>query len=84
MATIGRHAAVAQLRRGPIFRGTIGWLAWLGLHLVYLVGFRNRLVVLSTGRGATWTGRRGRASSWPTSMRTSEGRAGTAGLGATV
>jgi len=46
MATIGRHAAVAQLRRGPIWRGTIGWLAWLGLHLVYLVGFRNRAVVL--------------------------------------
>jgi NADH dehydrogenase len=46
MATIGRHAAVAQLRRGPIWRGTIGWLAWLGLHLVYLVGFRNRVVVL--------------------------------------
>jgi NADH dehydrogenase len=45
MATIGRHAAVAQLRRGPIWRGTIGWLAWLGLHLVYLVGFRNRVVV---------------------------------------
>jgi NADH dehydrogenase len=46
MATIGRHAAVAQLRRGPILRGTLGWLAWLGLHLVYLVGFRNRVVVL--------------------------------------
>ncbi len=46
MATIGRHAAVAQLRHGPIWRGTIGWLAWLALHLVYLVGFRNRLVVL--------------------------------------
>ena len=46
MATIGRHAAVAQLRHGPIWRGTIGWLAWLGLHLVYLVGFRNRVVVL--------------------------------------
>ena len=46
MATIGRHAAVAQLRHGPILRGTIGWLAWLGLHLVYLVGFRNRVVVL--------------------------------------
>jgi NADH:ubiquinone reductase (H+-translocating) len=46
MATIGRHAAVAQLRRGPVWRGTIGWLAWLGLHLVYLVGFRNRVVVL--------------------------------------
>ena len=46
MATIGRHAAVAQLRHGPIWRGIIGWLAWLGLHLVYLVGFRNRVVVL--------------------------------------
>jgi NADH dehydrogenase len=46
MATIGRHAAVAQLRQGPILRGTLGWLAWLGLHLVYLVGFRNRVVVL--------------------------------------
>ncbi len=46
MATIGRHAAVAQLRRGPILRGTLGWYAWLGLHLVYLVGFRNRIVVL--------------------------------------
>jgi NADH dehydrogenase len=46
MATIGRHAAVAQLRHGIIVRGTLGWLAWLGLHLVYLVGFRNRVVVL--------------------------------------
>jgi NADH dehydrogenase len=46
MATIGRRAAVAQLRRGPVLRGTAGWLAWLGLHLVYLVGFRNRIVVL--------------------------------------
>jgi NADH:ubiquinone reductase (H+-translocating) len=46
MATIGRHAAVAQLRGGLILRGTLGWLAWLGLHLVYLIGFRNRAVVL--------------------------------------
>jgi NADH:ubiquinone reductase (H+-translocating) len=46
MATIGRHAAVAQLTRGPILRGVVGWWAWLGLHLVYLIGFRNRLVVL--------------------------------------
>jgi len=46
MAAIGRRAAVAQLRRGPVVRGTLGWLAWLGLHLVYLVGFRNRLTVL--------------------------------------
>lgn len=46
MATIGRRAAVTQLPRGPIIRGTPGWLAWLGLHLVYLIGFRNRLRVL--------------------------------------
>ena len=33
----------------PICRtltGFIGWLAWLGLHLVYLIGFRNRVRVL--------------------------------------
>jgi len=46
MATIGRRAAVAQLWRGLVLRGTLGWLAWLGLHLVELVGFRNRLVVM--------------------------------------
>ena len=46
MATIGRHAAVAQLPNGVRLRGTAGWLAWLGLHLVMLVGFRNRVNVL--------------------------------------
>lgn len=46
MATIGRRAAVAELPRGPVVRGTLGWLAWLMLHLVYLIGFRNRLVVM--------------------------------------
>ena len=46
MATIGRRAAVAELPGGLKFRGTLGWLAWLGVHLVFLVGFRNRVVVL--------------------------------------
>ena len=50
MATIGRRAAVAEipLPLGADLRlsGTPGWLAWLGLHLVYLIGFRNRLSVL--------------------------------------
>jgi len=46
MATIGRRAAVAEVPGLPVIRGTLGWLAWLGLHLVYLIGFRNRLVVL--------------------------------------
>lgn len=46
MATIGRRAAVAQVPGLPTVRGTVGWLAWLLLHLVYLVGFRNRVMVL--------------------------------------
>ncbi len=45
MATIGRRAAVTQFPGGRVVRGTLGWLAWLGLHLVYLVGFRNKIVV---------------------------------------
>jgi NADH dehydrogenase len=46
MATIGRRAAVAELPLGIRFGGTLGWLSWLGLHLVFLIGFRNRVVVL--------------------------------------
>ena len=42
MATIGRHDAVAEFPGGRRLSGPIGWLAWLGLHLVYLMGFRNR------------------------------------------
>ena len=46
MATIGRRAAVAEIPGGLKLRGTTGWLAWLAVHLVFLVGFRNRIVVL--------------------------------------
>ncbi len=46
MATIGRHDAVADLGHGIRLGGPIGWAAWLGLHLVYLIGFRNRANVL--------------------------------------
>ena len=46
MATIGRRAAVAQFPNGLTLRGTLGWWAWLGLHLLYLIGFRNRLSVM--------------------------------------
>jgi NADH dehydrogenase len=42
MATVSRFSAVAQV--GPLeFGGFIAWLAWLFLHLIYLVGFRARL-----------------------------------------
>jgi NADH:ubiquinone reductase (H+-translocating) len=46
MATIGRRSAVAELPLGVHLGGTIGWLAWLGLHLLFLMSFRNRAVVL--------------------------------------
>ncbi len=46
MATIGRRSAVADLPFGIRLGGTPGWLSWLGLHLVLLVGFRNRATVL--------------------------------------
>jgi NADH dehydrogenase len=46
MATIGRRAAVAELPGGIKLRGALAWLAWLGLHLVFLVGKRNRASVL--------------------------------------
>lgn len=46
LATIGRAAAVAHIGR---FRanGWIAWLLWLVVHIVYLIGFRNRLAVLA-------------------------------------
>jgi len=45
LATIGRNAAVARLGRWQ-FTGFIAWLLWLGVHILQLIGFRNRLVVL--------------------------------------
>jgi NADH dehydrogenase len=58
MATIGRGAAVVELPRGLVMRGFLGWLAWLGLHIVYLIGFRNRLIVLVNWwwRYVSWPG----------------------------
>jgi NADH dehydrogenase len=46
MATIGRNDAVAELPFGIRFSGFLAWLSWLGLHLFFLVGFRNRVAVL--------------------------------------
>ena len=45
MATIGRGRAVAELPLGIKLRGLPAWVAWLGLHLVFLAGFRNRISV---------------------------------------
>jgi len=45
LATIGRAAAVADLGRVKL-SGVIAWLAWLFIHLFFLIGFRNRFIVL--------------------------------------
>ncbi len=45
LAVIGRNSAVAHVFGGA-FRGLPAWLLWLGIHLVWLIGFRNRALVL--------------------------------------
>jgi len=46
MATIGRRSAVVELPHALRLRGTLAWFAWLGLHVFYLLGGRNRLSAL--------------------------------------
>ena len=45
LATIGRAAAVAEIRKLHI-SGYFAWLAWLFIHIFFLIGFRNRIIVL--------------------------------------
>ncbi len=46
MATIGRNNAVADLPYHIQFSGFPAWLAWMFIHLVYLIGFRQKIVTL--------------------------------------
>ncbi|HET9255823.1 MAG TPA: NAD(P)/FAD-dependent oxidoreductase [Pseudonocardiaceae bacterium] len=57
MATIGRNAAVVDIPPGVRLTGAIAWLAWIALHIVMLLGNRNRL---STMLNLTW-----RYLAWP-------------------
>ena len=54
LATIGRRAAVVDLR-GYHFSGTLAWCFWLAAHIFFLIGFRNRLVVLIDWAAAYFT-----------------------------
>ena len=45
LATIGRAAAIAQFGRIHI-SGFVAWLSWLFIHIMFLIGFRNRVVVI--------------------------------------
>jgi NADH dehydrogenase len=47
MATVGKSRAVVELGRLH-FGGLLAWLAWMALHITVLIGFRNRLAVLSS------------------------------------
>jgi NADH dehydrogenase len=58
MATIGRSRAVAMVNRMHM-SGFLAWLAWLVVHIFYLIGFKNRLVVLFIWAWSYVTYRRG-------------------------
>ncbi len=58
LATIGRSAAVVDFGRIRL-TGLLAWWLWLTAHIYFLIGFRNRLVVLIDWAEAYWTYRRG-------------------------
>jgi NADH dehydrogenase len=58
MATIGRSRAIAQTKRTKL-SGLLAWLAWLVVHLWYLIGFRNRFVVVFSWAWSYFTYGRG-------------------------
>lgn len=58
LATIGRSAAIAQFGNIHI-SGFIAWLSWLFIHILFLIGFRNRIVVLLQWAWSYFTYERG-------------------------
>jgi NADH dehydrogenase len=58
LATIGRASAVAEIGRLRL-SGLVAWLAWLLVHIFYLVGFQNRVLVLLRWAWAFFTRARG-------------------------
>ncbi len=54
LATIGRNSAIALLGRFKLW-GYPAWLLWLGAHIWFLIGFRNRIVVLLDWAWAYWS-----------------------------
>jgi NADH dehydrogenase len=59
MAVIGRAAAVAQFPGGIGIWGFPAWLAWCFVHIFFLIGFRNRVVVMFEWAWAYFTWQRG-------------------------
>jgi NADH dehydrogenase len=87
LATIGRAAAVAQIR-GLHISGYLAWLAWLFVHVFFLIGFRNRLLVLIQWAWSYITYERGarlitgdtKLPGWPQSLADHESERVLAGL----
>ena len=59
LATIGRKKAVADLPGHVRLSGFVAWLAWLFIHILFLIGFRNRVLVLIEWAWQYLTFRRG-------------------------
>jgi NADH dehydrogenase len=72
LATIGRSKAVADVK-GIRISGFVAWVTWLVVHLFYLIGFQNRLLVITRwtfsfvtrGRGARLIGESGGEAAVP-------------------
>lgn len=47
MATIGKNKAVVDMPNGMHFKGFFAWLIWMFVHIMYLIGFRNKLITLN-------------------------------------
>jgi NADH:ubiquinone reductase (H+-translocating) len=58
-ATIGRGKAVGEVVGGVKLSGFLAWVAWLGIHIFFLIGFRNRALVLFQWAYSYVTFRRG-------------------------
>jgi NADH dehydrogenase len=58
LATVGRSFAIAQIGRTR-FSGLLAWLIWSLVHILYLIGFRNRLIVMLEWTWAYFTHQRG-------------------------
>jgi NADH dehydrogenase len=68
LATIGRSAAIAQFGKIKM-QGFLAWLAWLVVHLIFLIGFRNKIAVLTSWTYSYFTYRLGARiiTGWPQS-----------------
>jgi NADH dehydrogenase len=58
MATIGRKAAIAEIGKLHL-SGFIAWMAWLMVHIFFLIGFRNRFAVIFNWAWSYYTYQRG-------------------------